>query len=160
MDKLHTSKVDNWLLMAVVICAIVVLLAATLLALRGLPWFALLLFLLGAVVPMWVVMATRYHIIGDELRVRAGPFRWRIRLEQVIAVTPCHNSALAPAMSRSRLKLVYCSEVRHAEAKQGEFELFISPEDRYQFIFDLGVVNPEVADDENDAGENEQDWLQ
>lgn len=159
MDKLHASKVDNWLLMAVVSCAILVLLAATMLALRGLALLALLLFLLGAVVPMWVVMATRYHIIDDELRVRAGPFRWRIPLHQVITVTPCHNNVLAPAMSRSRLKLVYWAGVKQSDVKPTEFELYISPEDRYQFIFDLGVVEPEFADEESETHEDEQDWL-
>lgn len=164
MDKLHHSKVDNWLLMAVVSCAMLVLLAATLLTLAGLSLIGLILFFVGAVLPMWVVMATRYHIIEDELRVRAGPFRWRIPLSQISQVTPCHNTALAPAMSRERLQIVYQAVVKKGADKLAEFHLFISPEDRYQFIVDLGVAEPEMADpevaDENKTDENEEDWLQ
>lgn len=164
MDKLHHSKVDNWLLMAVVSCAMFVLLAATLLTLAGLSLIGLILFFIGAVLPMWVVMATRYHIIDEELRVRAGPFRWRIPISQINQVTPCHNATLAPAMSRERLQLIYqATATRGARAGQtAEFHLFISPEDRYQFIVDLGIADPEMADPEV-AGENtpdEDDWLQ
>lgn len=146
MDKLHHSKVDNWLLMLVVSMAIFVLLAATLLSLVGLAMVGLILFVVGAVMPMWIVMATRYHIIDNELRVRAGPLRWRIPLQQIDAVTPCHNAALAPAMSKERLALRYRSS--GGGSKDSVYTLLVSPEDRYQFIFDLGVAEPEFVDEE------------
>lgn len=142
MDKLHHSKVDNWLLMLVVTAAVLVLLAATLLSLMGWAWFGLLLFVAGAVLPMWVVMTTRYHVINDELVVRAGPLRWRIALDQVLAAEACHNALLAPAMSKERLAITY----QDASGKRAT--LMISPEDRYQFIFDLGVAEPEYVDGE------------
>lgn len=149
MDKLHHSKLDNWLLMAIVTSALLVLLAATLLALSGLVLIALLVFILGAVVPMWVVMATRYHIIEDELRIRAGPFRWRIKLDDIQDLTPCHNSVLAPAMSAQRLKLVYLAGKGHKAGAKTRFQLYISPEDRYQFIVDLGIADPQDADEDD-----------
>ena len=142
MDKRHDSKVDNWLLMLVVSAAVLVLLAATLLSLVGLALVGLILLLIGAVLPMWIVMATRYEIIGDELRVRSGPLRWRIALNDIISVAACHNAALAPAMSKQRLA------VRYRSSSAREFTLLISPEDRYQFILDLGVADPELTDDD------------
>ena len=142
MDKRHDSKVDNWLLMLVVSAAVLVLLAATLLSLVGLALVGLILLLIGAVLPMWIVMATRYEIIGDELRVRSGPLRWRIALNDIISVAACHNAALAPAMSKQRLA------VRYRSSSAREFTLLISPEDRYQFILDLGVADPEFTDDD------------
>lgn len=150
MDKLHHSKVDNWLLMLVVSMAIFVLLAATLLSLVGLAMVGLILFVVGAVMPMWIVMATRYHIIDNELRVRAGPLRWRIPLQQIDAVTPCHNAALAPAMSKERLALRYRNGNRSKDGGNhgGVYTLLVSPEDRYQFIFDLGVAEPDFVDEE------------
>jgi hypothetical protein len=136
MDKVHPSKVDNWLLMLVMTVALFVLLAATLLSLRGLAILGLLLLIFFAVLPMWVVMATRYHLTGNELRVHAGPFRWRVPLHSISAMEACHNGLLAPAMSRERLKLVY-----------GDGDtLYISPQDRYQFILDVGVVDPELEE--------------
>ena len=142
MDKRHDSKVDNWLLMLVVSAAVLVLLAATLLSLVGLALVGLILLLIGAVLPMWIVMATRYEIIGDELRVRSGPLRWRIALNDIISVAACHNAALAPAMSKQRLA------IRYRSSSAREFTLLISPEDRYQFILDLGVADPEFTDDD------------
>ena len=142
MDKRHDSKVDNWLLMLVVSAAVLVLLAATLLSLVGLALVGLILLLIGAVLPMWIVMATRYEIIGDELRVRSGPLRWRIALNDIISVAACHNAALAPAMSKQRLA------IRYRSSSAREFTLLISPEDRYQFILDLGVADPELTDDD------------
>lgn len=137
MDKLHASRVDNWLLLLVVSVAMFVLLASALIALSGLALLALLFFLLAAVLPMWVVMATRYHITNDELRVRAGPFRWRIMLADIQQVEPCHSARPAPAMSQQRLRLTYGDG----------HQLLISPEDRYQFIFDLGIADPEMEDE-------------
>lgn len=138
MDKLHRSRVDNVLMMLILVAAVFSLLFSTLLALRGFALLALLLFLFTAVLPMWVVVSTRYHILGDELQICAGPFRWRIGLVQIRKVEPCHGLQPAPAMSAQRLRLTY--EI----AGKGVYSLVISPEDRYQFIMDIGVAEPEV----------------
>lgn len=148
MDKIHNSKVDNWLMMLVVVAALFVLLASSLLAIQGWGLLALMLVLLAAVLPMWILMATRYHIIGDQLRVRAGPFRWQIDLADIAQVVPCHNAALAPALSMERLRIDYRATGRQESGQRRSFSLLVSPEDRYQFIFDLGVVDPETEDDE------------
>ena len=172
MNKRHDSKVDNWLLILVVSAAVFVLLAATLLALVGLAVVGFILLLIGAVLPMWIVMATRYDIIDDELCVRAGPLRWHIPLHDIVSVNACHNAALAPAMSTQRLALRYRSQVKSQargvrwvglsrlgnlqgppgavgqSTPEREFTLLISPYDRYQFILDLGVADPQFADDD------------
>ncbi|RUO31224.1 PH domain-containing protein [Aliidiomarina soli] len=148
MDKIHNSKVDSWLMLLVVTLALFVLLASSLLAISGWALLALVLLLLAAVLPMWILMSTRYHIIGDELRVRAGPFRWRIELDRIDGVEPCHNAALAPALSKERLRLQYRASGRDKSAGTGRYVLLLSPEDRYQFIFDLGVADPETFDPE------------
>lgn len=134
LDKIHSSRVDNWFLLLVVAVAIFSLLAATLLSLRGWGLLGLILLLLGAVLPMWIVMSTRYHITEDDLMVRAGPFRWRLALSSISKVEPCHNGMLAPALSRERLKISY----------QGHSSLMLSPVDRYRFIMDLGVAEPDI----------------
>lgn len=134
LDKIHSSKVDNWFLLLVVAVAMFSLLAATLLSLRGLGLLGLVLLLLGAVLPMWIVMSTRYHITEDDLLVRAGPFRWRLALSSIRKVEPCHNGVIAPALSRERIKITY----------QGNNSLMLSPLDRYSFIMDLGVAEPDT----------------
>ncbi|RUO24433.1 hypothetical protein CWE09_11255 [Aliidiomarina minuta] len=134
LDKIHSSRVDNWFLLLVVAVAIFSLLAATLLSLRGLSLLGLILLLLGAVLPMWVVMSTRYHITEEDLLVRAGPFRWRLALSSISKIEPCHNGVIAPALSRERIKITY----------QGSNSLMVSPSDRYSFIMDLGVAEPDV----------------
>lgn len=131
MDKIHGSRVDSWLLLLVVAVAIFMLLLATMLSLRGLGWLGLILLSVGAVLPMWIVMATRYHITDNDLRVRAGPFHWRVPLAQIKAVSACQNARLAPALSRERLLIKYGNG----------HQLLVSPQDRYGFIVDLGVVD-------------------
>lgn len=138
MDKLHRSRVDSGWMMLVLVMAVFSLLVCAMLALRGYGVLALPLFVLTAVLPMWTVVSTRYHVLGDYLRVNAGPFRWRIDLKQITKVEPCHNWYPAPAMSVQRLRITCVNESKKS------FTLEISPEDRYQFIIDLGVAEPDL----------------
>ena len=39
--------------------------------------------LVTLVLPIWLLLDTNYTVTGEELRIRSGPFRWRIALSEV-----------------------------------------------------------------------------
>ncbi len=76
---------------------------------------------------LWTILGTDYTIDDSNLRVRGGPFRWTIRLQDIRAVTPTRNPASSPALSLDRLRIDY---------GQDRF-LLVSPKDREAFVRDL-----------------------
>ncbi len=124
------SKVDGWLLLvvlaAVAACAVAMLALAT----RGPAWTAvgwLVIALPGIVLPLWVLCDTRYELTDDALRVRSGPFRWRVGLRDVRAVVPSRSLLSSPALSLDRLR------IDHGRTAS----LLVSPKDRERFLEEL-----------------------
>lgn len=124
------SKVDTWLGI-VMVGAILVTIAVSL----TVSWLdegsgAILmvpLILLGAALPAWVLAATDYTLTDTDLRVRSGPFRWRVPLHEIRSIAPTHNPLSSPALSLDRLR------IEHGERKW----LMISPRDRDGFLREL-----------------------
>jgi len=104
------SKVDGWL--AAVLLASIALLVAGLWTAHAqdgpLPVaLALPILLLGAGLPLWILADTHYTVVGEELIVRSGPFRWRIALREIRSVTPTRDMLSSPALSLDRLRIEY-----------------------------------------------------
>lgn len=120
------SKVDTWLL--VVLVAAVLMCAASAFGLRGARsadlWFAVPTLLVGAGLPIWLLLSTHYTIDETDLRVRSGPFTWRVPLAEITSVTPTHNPLSSPALSLDRLRIEY---------GRGR-ALMISPQDKEGFL--------------------------
>jgi len=124
------SKVDTWLGI-VIVGTISVTIAVSL----TVSWLdegsgAILmvpLILLGAALPAWVLAATDYTLTDTALRVRSGPFRWRVPLDQVRSIRPTRNPLSSPALSLDRLRLEY----------GGRKWLMISPKDQEAFLREL-----------------------
>jgi hypothetical protein len=125
------SKIDRWLGAvliggAVAFTAAVIAVAAA--AGEALQVLALAPLLLpGAALPLWLLKSTDYTLDESELRVRSGPFKWRIRLRDIRTVTPTHNPLSSPALSLDRLRIDY-----------GPLKsIMISPVDKERFLAEL-----------------------
>jgi hypothetical protein len=125
------SRVDAWL-GAILIGAIVVAVTAAIMAAweGGRAAMALVpLILLGCVLPVWVMLTTDYTLTETELRIRSGPFRWRVPLQDVRSITPTRNPLSSPALSLDRLRVEY-----------GRSQwLMISPGDKERFLRELNA---------------------
>lgn len=126
------SKVDGWLAVVLILSAIVSLGAAGYLLLLDEPGglaVAAVLVLLGGALPLWLMNSTHYTLTDSELRVVSGPFRWRVPLREIRAVTATRNPLSSPALSLDRLR------IEHGHAKW----LMISPHDKEGFLRELQV---------------------
>lgn len=131
MTSIYTSKIDWWLL-AILIGVAVASVFSTLSLIRtagGLATAALTL-LLGAALPVWLLLDTRYELSAETLRVRSGPFRWTIAIADIRDVTPSNSPLSSPALSLDRLRISY---------GQGA-SLLISPADRQRFLEELAKL--------------------
>lgn len=128
---IHRSKVDGWLRSLFRCSQAVTLVACTAIlfaACRARDLAAMILvFLLGAALPWWVLRSTDYTIASDALTVRFGPFRWKIALADIQRVEPTTSPLSGPALSLDRLRIEY---------GKGRVML-VSPEDTERFLADL-----------------------
>jgi membrane protein YdbS with pleckstrin-like domain len=134
----HKSKADAWLV-AVLAVAIVASLfgAAVVLAEGSATSLALAAFIagVGAGLPIWLLLTTRYTLHGDQLIVQSGPFRWRVPVAEITGITPTSNPLSSPALSLDRLRIDY---------RRGA-SLMISPRDKDKFLSDLEVARRGAA---------------
>lgn len=130
MTRVYKSRIDTWLLM-VLLVAMAVSLMAALEVVIAMPssgwWIALFVAAIGIGVPAWLLLGTGYRLDEGELRIRSGPFRWRILLASINSVEPSANPIASPALSLKRLRIDYGT---------GQ-TLYISPRDRDRFLADL-----------------------
>ena len=72
----------------------------------------------------WVWFGTGYEISHDELRIRCGPFRQRIPLQEIKEIKKTRSPLSAPACSLDRM------EIKYGKSKR----VMISPADKENFI--------------------------
>lgn len=103
------SRIDAWFIAILAGSAVLVVYAVTLAWRTGelplAPAFAVVL--LSGALPAWIVLTTRYDLADDWLLVRSGPFRWRIPIADITAVTPTRSPLSSPALSLDRLRIEY-----------------------------------------------------
>ena len=81
----------------------------------------------GVLLPVWMIASLKYFMSDRVLRVRCGPFSWRIPIGDITEVTPTQNSKKSPTLSFDQLLIEY-----------GDSEsLVISPEPRKEFLRQL-----------------------
>lgn len=85
--------------------------------------------LLAPVLLVWMVRTTDYTIAAEGLRVRSGPFRWKMPFEAIESVEPSKSILSGPAGSLDRLAI----------KRQGKLDLFISPRRRRAFLDHLAT---------------------
>ncbi|UKE71286.1 PH domain-containing protein [Xanthomonas cerealis pv. cerealis] len=76
-------------------------------------------FVIGTVLPAWLLLSTAYTIESEVLIVRSGPIRQRIPLDQISDIRPSSNPISSPALSLDRLEIHY-----------GQKRILISPKDK------------------------------
>lgn len=104
------SKVDSWLVLALVTAAIVALVAAGV-AFRQVSGIALFVPVavaaVGAAFPIWILTSTAYVVESGTLHIRSGPFSWRIPVSSITSIKPTRSSISSPALSLKRLCVEY-----------------------------------------------------
>ncbi len=130
MPPTYHSKIDWWLLV-ILVAAIVVgvfgCLSAVMAGGGKTLWVALPTAVFAIGLPVWVLLSTRYTLDGGVLVARSGPFKWKIPVAEISAITPTRNPLSSPALSLDRLRIDYGSGKR----------IMVSPEDKERFIADL-----------------------
>jgi hypothetical protein len=133
MATIYKSKIDMWLALILIGAMIISLIAAVMVLSEGSPgawWVALLTGGFGFVLPLIILVSTQYTIRDRELIVRSGPFKWRIPIADIKAVTPTSDPLSSPALSLDRLRIDY------GEKKS----LMISPRDKDGFLRELDTL--------------------
>ena len=131
------SRIDLWLLLVLAGSALVVLWALGRTLLQGDATaiaISLVGILVGAGLPLWILLDTRYEIADGHLLVRCGPLRRRIALDQIRSVKPSRSMVSSPALSLDRVSI--------AHGRSGA--VLISPKDKAGFIAALQQQAPGV----------------
>jgi hypothetical protein len=104
------SKVDRWLLVAIVSSTVTCLAAGVAVMLAapvGQASVIGVLLLLVSAFPLWILGSTAYTLTPSHLLVRSGPFRWLIPLDSIRSVRPTRDPLSSPALSLDRLRIEY-----------------------------------------------------
>jgi hypothetical protein len=128
--SVYPSKRDAWLAFVVWMVSLLSLGAALLcgFATRGEPRVSALAFILCLGAPafvLWSFYGTSYTLLADQLRIRSGPFRFRVPLAEITAVAPSRSPMSSPACSLDRLEIRYRGD---------RSRMLISPEDKAGFL--------------------------
>lgn len=82
---------------------------------------------------VWLWFTTDYTVDGDMLRIRCGPIKQTVAIEEIVSVRSTRNPLASLAFSLDRLEIRY----------RGGFTL-ISPLDKSGFIEVLQERNPSI----------------
>lgn len=76
-----------------------------------------------------ILMSTHYTVDKEFLRIVSGPFRFRVRLDDIHSVKATRNPLSSPALSMDRLMIRYGKNRR----------VMVSPNDRRGFLKAIGM---------------------
>jgi len=77
---------------------------------------------------VWLTLGTYYTVDRGTLKIVAGPFRWKVPIEQISSVEATKNPLSSPALSLDRLR------IRYGENRR----IMISPADKAGFLKAIG----------------------
>lgn len=124
------SKMDAWLVVLLLAAAALSLAAVASVLMSRAPnrWLVAVASLtLGAALPLWVLLQTRYRMSESQLYVRSGPFTWNIAIGDIRGISSSRDAVASPALSLDRLRIDYGRD---------RFVL-ISPEESARFVLEL-----------------------
>ena len=88
---------------------------------------AIMAIVVGAGLPLWLLVSTRYELSATDLYIFSGPFSWRVPLREVKSISPTRSVLASPALSFDRLRIDH-----------GRFDsIMISPREKDRFIDEL-----------------------
>ena len=79
---------------------------------------------------IWLLVSTFYRIDGELLEIKSGPFRWRLKVLEIVSATPRRSLWSSPALSLDRIELKYESTKK----------IMVSPKDKQGFLREIGKV--------------------
>lgn len=130
--KRFNSKIDVWL--RVLLVFIIVLQTLTIgnaalqaqdpLATTGMILLAIAI--IGLMV--WLLLGTHYVVDRGTLTIVAGPFRWKVAVDDITLVEATRSPLSSPALSLDRLRIHYGKKRR----------IMISPADKTGFLKAIG----------------------
>lgn len=130
-QKTYKSKIDLWLLILLVAAFGGPLVYMTV---REPRWFGPVIWLPFTLFVIYSVTAIRYVIAGDTLLIRSIGFRSAVPVRAIRRIEETRSILASPAASLDRLEIVY-----------NKYDsVLISPRDKYAFIDDLKVINPDI----------------
>lgn len=127
---IYRSAVDAWLVAVLAAGGLIAMTAGVSLFVAGdatARGLAVVIVLVGAGLPLWILTTTSYTLDEGVLLVRSGPVTRRVPIADITGVAPTRNPLSSPALSLDRLRI----EVRGARP------ILISPSDRAGFLADL-----------------------
>lgn len=130
MPITYRSKIDWWLqviLVAAIGLGILGCISAVMSGRENALWTAVPTAIFAIGLPVWVLISTRYTLDGEVLVIRSGPFKWKVPVAEITAITPTRNPLSSPALSLDRLRIDY----------GGGKSVMVSPKDKERFIADL-----------------------
>jgi hypothetical protein len=86
----------------------------------------------------WIWFGTGYEISDGELKIRSGPFRQRIPIQEIREIKKTRNPLSSPACSLDRM------EIKYGQSKR----VMISPADKENFIKTIIEKSPSIQLDE------------
>lgn len=88
---------------------------------------------------LWMWFGTGYKINGGLLNNHSGPFRSKVRIEEIKKLSKIKSPFTAPALSIDRIEILY-----------GHYEVIhVSPKNEDEFIQLLVKENPNIQLDKN-----------
>lgn len=130
--KAFRSKMDRWIVVLMVVVIITQVWAIGAVATQaGDPLVATGMIFLGmAIIALivWLTLGTYYVVDRGTLKIVAGPFRWKVPIEQISSVESTRNPLSSPALSLDRLRIRYGKNRR----------IMISPADQAGFLKAIG----------------------
>ena len=130
--KRYKSKVDGWIavVLAIAIVAQTVGIGAAALQSPD-PLVTTVLILVGVAVSaliIWLTLGTHYTVDRRKLTIAAGPFRWKVNIDDITSVEATRNPLSSPALSLDRIMIRYGKSRR----------IMVSPADKAGFLKAIG----------------------
>ncbi len=125
------SRIDKWVLACLALSIIACLMGSFVMLKVGGTFnyiLAAVVIIVGTGFPIWILTATEYKVLDDELEILSGPFTWRIVIADIQSIQPAQNVMTSPALAFERL------EIRYGENKA----IYVSPENESEFIRLIG----------------------
>ncbi len=95
----------------------------------------------------WFWFGTSYEITSTHIRIRCGPIRWRIDLDQIVEAVPTSSAWLMVGGSHARFALSKDAILIKASNKVlGVFPhaVLISPQNRTEFLTELAAASQDL----------------
>ena len=130
--KIFKSKIDVWLILVCTLTVVGSLFASFSIVYKDAITINILIsafiFLIGAVLPIWLILTTKYVVLDGYIKVSCGPFKWAVDISSISDVKETNNPLSSPALSLDRLEIHYNNGKR----------IMVSPKNKIEFLAAIG----------------------